>query len=246
VWSVTRTTTPKTTTTIECGTDTFIPVETASPVADCREWLSSQGGTVPPLVGWITPRGLVAVLPDGVAPPADSTPLPSGFEVDAGVRFVTDALGDAAGPLAAGCLSPTAATQFAKGQLAIAGLTWWHVAVDTSRGATSCDAYAAIVNAPSATVVLDEYGASQGATSDPVTRLEAELHAQLVSGPNAQCLTTRAASVTASRDAAALGIASDAVVISDAGRIGRGERCATPFVEPGGSVDVVLWQEPHA
>ena len=49
----------------------------------------------------------------------------------------------------------------------------------------------------------------------------------------------------AARDAASLGIARSAIVISDAGTIGAGAHCATGFVESGGSTGLVLWQAPR-
>jgi len=248
VWAaLTATVNPKTATTIECGVDTFIPVETGNPVLACYEALAHQGGTVPPLVGWVTPTGLVEVLPSGQRPLAGSTPLPSGFQVDAGVRYATDSLGDASGPLQSGCLSSPSAIDFTQGQLAIAGLASWHVRVDAPNGSTSCDAYTAVVEAQATTIVLESApnGSPQGDAGNVTIRLDDELHAQLVSGPDAACLTTRAAEALASRDAASLGIPLDAVMISDAGMVGSGARCATPFVEPAGNVDVVLWQAPR-
>jgi hypothetical protein len=246
VAALARTTNPTTMTTIECGIDTYIPAETGNPVLDCYNALEEQG-TVPPLTGWVTPTGLVQVLPTGDHPAVGSTPLPPGFQVDAGVRYITDSLGDAIGPLLSTCMTPSVARAYAEGQLSVAGLTGWHVRVNAPSGASACSGYAAVIEPRSTTILLQSTASSPTGDSGNVTiRLDVLLHAQMVSGPDAVCLSTSSAEAVASRDAASLGIASDTIVISDAGSVGTGPTCATPFVEPAGNVDVVLWQTPRS
>ena len=252
VWAIAfRTSNPVTNTTIECGPDTYINAEGASPVLDCYDALSAQGGNVPPLLGWITPGGMVAVLAKGDAPPRGSTPLPSSFQVSAGVRYATDALNDTVGPLQLGCLSASSATAYAAGQLAIAGLVEWRVDVGTPSGPTesaSCTAYVGVIDAQAQEVVLQPGPGSLPQDNDnPEVRLDDLLHGQLVAGSGAHCLDIAAAERLASSDAARVGIPSDEMLISDAGAIGATARaCATPFVEPAGDVDVVLWMAPRA
>jgi len=242
-----RTTNPTTMTTIECGIDTYIPAETGNPVLDCYNALEEQGGTVPPLMGWVTPTGLVQVLPTGEHPAVGSTPLPPGFQVDAGVRYITASLGDATGPLLSTCTAPSVARAYAEGQLFVAGLTGWHVRVNAQSGTSACSSYAAVIEPRSTTIELQSTPSSPSGDSGNVTiRLDDRLHAQMVSGPDAACLSTSSAEAIASRDAVSLGIASDTIIISDAGSVGTGPTCATPFVEPAGNVDVVLWQTPRS
>ncbi len=242
---VSRTVDPSTMTTIECGADTYVPVETADPVLACHDALARLGGTVPPLTGWVTPSGLIDVLPTGATPPVGSTRLPSHFQVDTGVRFVTDALGDEVGPLATGCLSPSAATSQVASDLALAGLPGWHVALSSGTTTFACPAYVGAVDASTRTVSLDAVrgGTVQGTAPD--VRLDELLHDQLVAGTDARCASTADATALATRDAAHLGIPASALTVSDGGRLGAsGSTCATPFLVPGGFVDVVLWQTP--
>jgi len=243
--AVSHGTNPRTTTTIECGVDTFIPEETGSPILDCYQALAQQGGTVPPLVGWVTSTGLVAVLPSGQPPPDGSTPLPPGFQVDTGVRYLTDSLGDVAGPLLGGCLASPAAVQYADRQLAIAELSGWQIRVEGATASTGCTSYVAVIEAQGMTIDLQSTPIGSSSGGNVTVRLDERLHSQLVSGPQAACLSTAAARSLADRDAAELGLPSDEVIVSDGGSVGSGRGCATPFVEAGGGVDVVLWQVPR-
>jgi hypothetical protein len=233
-------------TTIECGIDTYIPVESANPVLDCYDTLARSGGQVPPLTGWISTSGMVEVLPIGTRPSAGSVPLPARFQVDPGIRYVTDVLGDATGPLLEGCLAPPSAVAYVQGQLAIAALTGWTVSVQPATG--SCDDYFAAIDAATSTVVLSGAAApsSQGSGGDVELRLARLLTSQMVVGADARCLDAATAITTATHDATALGIASNVIGVSDGGVIGpAGPRCATPFVEPAGFVDVVIWMAPR-
>lgn len=244
---VSRTVDPSTTTTIECGQDTYVPVETADPVLACHDALARLGGTVPPLTGWVTPTGLIDVLPTGTTPPAGSTRLPSHFQVDTGVRFVTDALGDEVGPLATGCLSASAATSQVTSDLTLAGLPGWHVELSSGGTTFTCPAYVSTVDASTRTVSLDaiQGGPVQGTAPD--VRLDELLHRQLATGSDARCMSTADATALATRDAARLGIPTSALTVSDGGTLGAsGSTCATPFLVPGGFVDVVLWQTPSS
>lgn len=239
-WAVVSSqTNPSTTTTIECGQDTYIPVETGNPILDCYSALANQEATVPPLIGWITPTGLVAVLPTGQAPPAGSRPLPASFQVDAGIRYATDALGDVAGPLMSGCLDPSAATAYATSQLAIAGLTRFQVTMRSSGTASSCPSYFTYLDPQHQSADLIPEGSWSATSASNVTVvLDQELAKQL----NGSCTTTSDAEALARSDAASLGIADQALLVSAAGAIGSSSSCATAFVEPGGAVDVVVWQ----
>ena len=250
LWAaVSRTSNPVTNTTIECGADTFIPVESGNPVLDCYNALARQESVVPALVGWVTPSGLVAVLPKGDRPPTGSTPLPASFQVDPGIRYITDSLNDAVGPLELGCLSTSAATAYARSQLSIAALSSWRVTVGNWDGPGSsapCWSYVGAIDASSETVVLAPMPASSAQSDNLGVRLDLLLQSQLVTGPSARRLDAAAAQTTASDDAERLGIASDAITISDAGPIGApGTTCATPFVVPAGYYDVVLWLAPR-
>lgn len=227
---------PSTNTTIECGPDTYIPTESGNPVADCYAALARSEATVPPLVGWITPGGLVAVLPQSDPPPAGSRPLPAGFQVSAPIRYVNDALGDQAGPLSTGCLSPAEATSYAEGVLATAGLGSWHVSVTPS--GSSCDAYVAVVDAGSSSVGLRGFASTPGSAN-----VENELDQTLQGQLRSTCTSAASAMALARGDAQHLSIPSDALSVSDGGVIGT-TGCATAFVEPGGDVDVVVWTVP--
>jgi hypothetical protein len=238
---------PSSNTTIECGYDTYIPTESGNPVADCHAALAREGGVVPPLIGWVSPTGLVVVLPRGDRPPAGSTPLPSAFEVSAGVRFVTDALGDQVGPFATGCLAPAAAVADVRSLLALAGLTEWSVSSPSAGGSASCLGYAGVVEPASQTVVLAASAASRAVGGDPGSRLDARLRAQLEDGPSASCLSSTQAIALAEQDAGDLGIAADALTVSDGGAVGSAARtCAEAFVVPAGFVDVIVWEVPAA
>lgn len=237
-WAVVSSQTdPHTTTTIECGQDTYIPVETGNPVLDCYAALANQEATVPPLTGWITPTGLVAVLPTSEAPPAGSRPLPVSFQVDAGIRYATDALGDAAGPLQSGCLDPSAATAYANSQLALAGLADFQVTVGSS--SATCPSYIPILDPQRGSVQLIPTGSWTAAAARNVTVV---LDQQLAHQLAGTCATTSDAEAFARSDAASLGISAQALLVSGAGAIGSAASCARAFVEPGGSVDVVIWQ----
>lgn len=235
------TTNPTTTTTIECGPDTYIPTESGNPVADCYAALARSESQVPPLEGWITATGLAAVLPVGTAPPAGSHPLPAHFQVSAPIRFVTDALGDQAGPLATSCLTAQQATRYARSVLGVAGLGSWQVSVQGDGG--TCPSYFAAVDAGSSAVDLQALGSSQGAGANNVgTRLDDELKEQL----GATCAAAPDAVALAQRDAAALGIAADTMTVSNGGTVGAAPGCAAAFVEPAGFLDVVVWTAPVA
>jgi hypothetical protein len=245
-YELTRTS-PSTNTTIECGTDTYIPVTSGDPVADCHAALARDGGSVPPLAGWVTPTGLVVVLPRGQTPPTGATPLPSSFQVDAGVRFLTDALADQRSPLSTSCLSSDAAVAYAQRLLDLTGLLSWRVATPTDGGGSgSCATYAGFPDPSSDTVVLSgaRVAAPPGAPTDVGSRLDARLAAQLSASTGGTCATTASAMALAERDASELGIAASTMSVSDAGRIGGGPTCARAFVDPAGFLDVLVWQVP--
>jgi len=243
-WAVVSSQTdPRTMTTIECGRDSYIPVETANPVIDCYAALAIQEATVPPLTGWITPTGLVAVLPTGVSPPTGSRPLPESFQVDAGIRYVNDALGDVAGPLQSGCLGPSAAIAYATSKLDFAGLRGIQVTVRPSSSASACPSYASILDTQRTSVELIPMGSWTSTEAKNVTIV---LDQQLAHQLAATCASTSDAEALARSDAASLGIAANGLLLSDAGAIGRAPHCAAAFIEAGGSVDVVIWQMGHA
>jgi hypothetical protein len=227
---------PTTNTTIECGLDTYIPSESGNPVGDCYASMARTQSQVPPLEGWITPTGLVAVLPQSVGPPAGSRPLPSGFQISAPIRYLNDALGDQTGPLSTGCLSSQAATSYVDQVLNSAGLGTWQVALTGGGGA--CPAYAAAVDPGTTTVAVSAYASSPNAGAGNVgTTLENELGRQLA----ATCAPAATALALAKDDATQLGVPSSVLSVSDGGTIGSTAGCARAFVEPGGDLDVVVW-----
>ena len=228
---------PSTNTTIECGEDTYIPTASGNPIADCAAAIARSGERVPILVGWITPSGLVAVLPSRVPPPAGSTRLPTGFQVDAAVRYVTNSLSDQTGPLQTSCLSPVGASALATQQLRLAGLADWRVRVQGNT-TSSCAAYASVIDSSSSSVVLYGFATTPGsASSDPTGRLDDLLRSQLSS----RCDSEQQATALVTTDAQELGIGPAALAMSVGGGIGTGTRCAVAFVDPGGTVDVVIW-----
>lgn len=230
---------PTTNTTIECGLDTYIPSESGNPVGDCYAAMARNGAPVPALEGWITPSGLVAVLPEAVEPPAGSRPLPAGFQISAPIRYVNDALGDQAGPLSAGCLSAQAATTYVEGVLGVAGLGSWHVSMTGDDAA--CPSYASALDPQTQTVSVSAFASSPGADAGNVgTTLDDELGRQLA----ATCTSAAAALGLASDDASKLGVPSSALSVSDGGTIGATPGCARAFVEPAGDLDVVIWVVP--
>lgn len=245
--SAQRSSTARTGTTIECGLDTFIPVESGNPVLDCHNALARQDPNVPQLRGWETPSGFVAVLPVGELPPPGSTPLPARFQVDAGIRYATDAFADTTGPLVTGCLTSRAAVTYASHQLAIAGLTGWRVVLQSPAGtAPSCASYPAVVDASTSTVQMMQGAGSPRRGTDVASRLDDLLQSQMTDGPDAQCLGASAAVALAEHDARALGIDASAITVSDGGTIGAsGPRCAAPFLVPAGYFDVVVWMAPR-
>jgi hypothetical protein len=231
-WAVTRSD-PTTATTIECGTDTFIPVQSGDPVVDCRNALAREETSVPPLEGWITPGGLVAVLPKGVAPPTGSTPLPSAFAVDSSVLYVSDVLGDEAQPIATTCTTSNAAVAFARSQLALAGLVGWVVQVQPSTGQGGpCAGYSGYLDASSHTVVLTPMPVSSPNSVD--VRLDERLR------------THQAATLVRS-DANELGLAPADYSVNVASTIGENQTtCALVTIDPVGSIQATIWQVPQA
>jgi hypothetical protein len=238
----------RTNTTIECGVDTFIPVESGNPILDCHSALAAQGSPVPPLAGWITPTGLVAVLPTDVSPPSGSTPLPAGFTEDRAVLYVNDVLNDQATPIATGCTSPSDATAFAQRQLRLAGLGSWSVSVRRADGGSSagCVAYFGYLDATNSEVVLVPAPFTGGASSNPPVRLDLLLRAQLITPETSRCLTSAQASALVADDAARVGIPDSQVAVSVAGPIGGGAECAIATIDPGGSTQVDIWDVPAA
>jgi hypothetical protein len=230
---------PRTMTTIECGRDTYIPVETGDPVLDCYAALANQESPVPSLTGWITPSGLVAVLPAGEAPPLGSRPLPASFQVDAGIRYANDALGDVAGPLQSGCLDPTSAIAYATATLSITDLRDFAVTVDSSSTPYACPSYTPVIDPGRASVELVPTGSWNSSAATNVTVV---LDQRLAKQLSDTCTTTGAAEALARSDAGTLGVAPHALLVSDAGSRESSASCATAFVEAGGSFDVVIWQ----
>ena len=179
-WAVTWSD-PATSTTFECGADTYIPVESGNPVADCHAALARQEAVVPPLQGWLTSGGLVAVLPKGEAPPAGSTPLPSGFAVDRSVLYVSDVLADEAQPMATSCTTSATAAAFTRSELALADLVGWSVQVRASSGASgACVGYSGYLEPSSRTAVLAPIAVTSASSVD--AQLDERLRAQPASG----------------------------------------------------------------
>ena len=242
----------RTTLTVECGTGSYIPSDSGDPIFDCRQALALQSKNVPPLVGWITPTGIVAVFPEGQSPPAGSTPMPVGFQQDRSVLFVNEVLNDVVNPLATRCSSTREAIAYVRQQLGIAGLLAWTVKVSPPMdGAKSagCLEYFASTDATTHTLILRPQGAYNvsGTNKDiyeanlPV-KLDRMLHAQLGSTTGPSCLNLADAAALAERDTHQLGIPDSAVIVTQAGSIGAsGPTCATPAVDPAGLVQVALW-----
>ena len=227
-------------TTIECGLNTYIPVESGDPIADCQSAMSRQG-SVPPLDGWLTPDGLVAVLPVGVSPPAGSTPLPAGFSFDKSILYVNDVLSDEASPIVTSCTTAAQAHQYAVSQLALAGLSGWDVQVD-STGAGSCAGYVGYLDTEDGTAVLQSVGIDTGQGSD--LRLDEALRAQLQGSPGA-CATRDDAVADVEADAQHLGIPADSYQVNVAGAVGGGgPSCAIVTIDPGGSIEATVWLVP--
>jgi hypothetical protein len=240
-WAVTRTD-PTTSTTIECGADTYIPVESGNPIADCHAALARQEAVVPPLAGWITPTGLVAVLPVGVTPPTGSTPLPSTFAVNRSILYVGDVLNDEAQPISASCTTSEQARSFARFQLDLADLRNWSVHVRTAQSGT-CVGYMGYLDSSSQGVTLVPETVSSATNVE--VQLDQRLRAQLTSGPSATCDTSAQAASLVEDDAHALGMAPGDVAVSVAGRIGTSATtCALVTIDPGGSTQAIIWQVP--
>jgi hypothetical protein len=239
---------PRTNTTIECGVDAYIPVESGNPILDCQHALAMQGSTVPPLAGWITPTGLVAVLPTSVAPPAGSTPLPRGFTEDRSVLFVNDVLNDVATPIATTCTSPADATAFAQRQLRLAGLGTWRVSVRQPDAGSSagCLSYFGSLDATNQEVVLIPWTFTSAASDNPTVRLDVLLRDQLITPGTARCLSSAQAAALVEDDAARVGLPASQVAVSVAGRLGAGAECAIATLDPGGSTQVDIWEVPPA
>lgn len=243
-WAVTNETNPRTNTTIECGYNTYIPVESGNPLLDCHNALAEQGSRVPPLVGWITSTGLVAVLPAGEKPPQGSIPLPKGFRERSSVLFVNDITNDVAQPTASTCTTGGHAEQFGERVLALAGLVGWQVRIRPASG--SCLGYTGLVEPSSRTLTLIAASIAPSSGDDnPSLALDRRLRRQLGTSPHARCVSPSGATALADRDAAAVGIAKDAMIISQAGQIGVGSpRCAIATLDAGGGTDVTIWVVP--
>ncbi len=242
-WAVTRND-PSASTTIECGTDTFIPVESGNPILDCHNALARQESVVPPLAGWITPTGLVAVLPTGEAPPPGSTPLPAAFAVDRSILYVGDVLDDEAQPIATTCTTSGAAAAFARAQLQLADLPGWSVQVRSSTGSSGpCVGYSGFLDTSSHAAVLVPTPPSSASRLD--VRLDERPRTQLVSGPSASCDTSSQAVALVGSDARQLGLAPSDYAVSVASTIGSAATtCALVTIDPGGSIQANVWQVP--
>jgi hypothetical protein len=243
---------PTTNTTIECGADTFIPVQTGDPLADCAATMARSGSSVPPLEAWASPSGLVVVLPENQSPPAGSTRLPSTFRVDTAVRFLTDSLSDEVGPLASACLVPSAATSVVDHAFHLTGLVGWSVAITPAPAPSNggCADYAAVVDPGTRRVNLMQgwsTASSMSSSSGADMRLDQLLAAQIGGGPGSRCVSVPGAMALANADAHALGISNDALSVSDGGSLaGAGTTCAHAYVDPAGFVGVIVWAIPSS
>lgn len=255
-WAAFGTASPRTTFTIECGVDTFIPSQTGDPIADCRAAMAQQEKDVPTLVGWITSTGIVAVLPRGVAPPAGSTPLPAGFRQDRSQLFASQMLADMVSPLAVGCLSQDDAVAYARRQLGVAGLVDWTVKVRPPTGAAQtarCLAYLpdlaasdrAVTLIPSAASYLVGTAKATYEASPPI-KLDLLLHSQLAQTAGPNCLSVAAAAALAASDAHKLGIPDDELSVTQAGAIAPGSSCAVAAMDPGGGIGGDIWAVPQS
>ncbi|MGO9197257.1 MAG: hypothetical protein ACLQK4_09025 [Acidimicrobiales bacterium] len=244
VWAaVGRPTNPRTNTTIECGYNTYIPVESGDPILDCRNVLRRQDHRVPALAGWITPTGLVAVLSKSDRPPAGSVPLPKGFHEKGFLLYLDDEMSDVAAPIATGCRSAANATGFASKELGVAGLFGWVVKV--RQGAGSCSIYVSLTDASSKTLTLipESYNSSPNVT----VSLDKELRSQLGSSPDARCVAPADAAALVKQDARALRIDARSVIVSEAGAIGTGSpKCSIATLDPAGGIEVTIWIVPGA
>ncbi|HEV3212055.1 MAG TPA: hypothetical protein VGZ03_01530 [Acidimicrobiales bacterium] len=244
-WAITRGD-PQTGTTIECGPSTFIPVQSGNPVLDCRNALAHLESTVPRLAGWITPTGLVAVLPWGQRPPAGSRPLPANFEVSRSILFVGDVLNDEAQPTVSDCTTASSAVAFAYAQLRVAGLGGWTVQVRAEQSSgVGCTGYTGYLDPSTATAFLVPVSLSTAARPGVDVRLDGLLRAQLVSGPSARCDTSAQAATLVTEDAVGLGLAPSQLSVSVAGAVAStSPTCAIVTIDPGGSIEAVVWQVP--
>jgi len=234
-------TNPRTNTTIECGYNTYIPVESGDPVVDCRNVLRRQDHQVPALSGWITPTGLVAVLPKSDRPPAGSVPLPKGFHENGSVLYLDDEMNDVAAPIATGCTSAANAKGFASKELGVAGLSGWVVKVRP--GAGSCSIYVSLTDASSKTLTLipESYSSSPNVT----VSLDKRLRSQLGSSPDARCVAPADAAALVKLDARDLHIDARSVIVSQGGAIGTGSpKCSIATLDPAGGIEVTIWIVP--
>jgi hypothetical protein len=234
-------TNPRTNTTIECGYNTYIPVESGDPILDCRNVLRRQDHHVPALAGWITPTGLVAVLPKLDRPPAGSVPLPAGFRENGSVLYLDDEMNDVAAPIATGCTSAASATGFASKELAVAGLSGWVVKVRP--GAGSCSIYVSLTDASSKTLTLipESYSSSPNVT----VSLDKRLRSQLGSSPDARCVAPADAVAIVKQDARDFHIDVRNVIVSEGGAIGTGSpKCSIATLDPAGGIEVTIWIVP--
>jgi hypothetical protein len=244
VWAGVRGhTNPRTNTTIECGYNTYIPVESGDPVLDCLNVLRRQDHQVPALAGWITPTGLVAVLPKSDRPPAGSVPLPKGFHENGAALYLDDEMNDVAAPIATGCTSAANAKGFASKQLGVAGLSGWVVKVRP--GAGSCSIYVSLTDASSKTLTLipESYSSSPNVT----VSLDKKLRSQLGSSPDARCVAPADAAALVKQDARDLRIDARSVIVSEGGAIGTGSpKCSIATLDPAGGIEVTIWIVPGA
>jgi hypothetical protein len=267
-WAITWTD-PTTSTTFECGNDTYIPVESGNPIADCHNALAKLEPVVPQLEGWITASGLVAVLPVGDAPPVGSTRLPAGFSVNRSVLYVGDVLGDEAQPMATTCTTTDSAAAYARSQLELADLAGWDVQVRPTTGTSgaplgsttssrrasglrtqggdggSCTGYTGYLDPTSRTAYLLPVPLSAAGSVD--VQLDERLRTQLVSGASPACDTSAQAAALVRNDASELGIATADYSVSVAGGVGTSSHsCALVTIDPGGSIQATIWQVPPA
>lgn len=234
-------TNPRTNMTIECGYNTYIPVESGDPVLDCLNVLRRQDHPIPALAGWITPTGLIAVLPKSDRPPAGSVPLPKGFHESGAVLYLDDEMNDVATPIATGCTSAANATGFASKELGVAGLSGWVVKVRPDAG--SCSIYVSLTDASSKTLTLipESYSSSPNVT----VLLDKMLRSQLGSSPDARCVAPAAAAALVKQDAQDLHIDARSVIVSQGGAIGTGSpKCSIATLDPAGGIEVTIWIVP--
>jgi hypothetical protein len=267
-------TNPRTNTTIECGYNTYIPVESGDPVSDCRNVLHRQDHQVPPLAGWITPTGLVAVLPKSDLPPVGSVPLPEGFHENDSVLYLDDEMNDVASPIATGCTSAASARGFASKELGVAGLSGWVVKVrpaapygdGSRRGAEHVGSavegspkLGPVTREPSGRGPCSIYVSLTDASSKTLTlvpepysaspnvtvSLDKKLHSQLASSPDARCVAPADAAALVKQDARDLRIDVRSVIVSVGGAIGKGSpKCSIATLDPAGGIEVTVWIVP--